>query len=32
MGEFLKENSKDYPTALAEVVDVMVDGIIVKGE
>jgi len=27
MGDFLKENKIDYPTALAEVVDVMVDGI-----
>ncbi|MBE5912737.1 MAG: TetR/AcrR family transcriptional regulator [Pseudobutyrivibrio ruminis] len=32
MGDFLQESAKDYPTALAEVVDVMVDGIIVKGK
>ena len=32
MGDFLQGSSKDYPTALAEVVDVMVDGIIVKGK
>ena len=27
MGDFLQENGKGYPQALAEVVDVMVDGI-----
>lgn len=32
MGDFLKSNDIDYPTALAEVVDVMVDGIIIKGK
>lgn len=30
MGDFLKNSDIDYPTALAEVVDVMVDGIIIK--
>ena len=30
MGDFLKNSDLDYPKALAEVVDVMVDGIIVK--
>ena len=28
MGDFLKANDIDYPEALSEVVDVMVDGII----
>ena len=32
MGDFLEKSEVDYPTALAEVVDVMVDGIIIKGE
>ena len=31
MGDYLKESGTDYPTALAEVVDVMVDGIVTKG-
>ncbi len=30
IGEFLKDNEMDYPHALSQVVDVMVDGIIVK--
>ena len=31
MGDFLKSSGKDYPTALAEAVDMMVDGIVTKG-
>lgn len=30
MGDFLLDNNMDYPTALSQVVDVMVDGILVK--
>ena len=28
MGDYLQEAGKDYPKALAEVVDIMVDGIV----
>ncbi len=31
MGDFLKNNKIDYPTALKLIVDVMIDGIIIKG-
>lgn len=30
MGDFLKESKMDYPTALKEVVDVLIDGILIK--
>ncbi|SHI58651.1 TetR/AcrR family transcriptional regulator [Pseudobutyrivibrio xylanivorans] len=30
MGDFLKRSNMDYPTALKEVVDVLIDGILVK--
>ncbi|MCR5581244.1 MAG: TetR/AcrR family transcriptional regulator [Pseudobutyrivibrio sp.] len=30
MGDFLSSNEMDYPSALVEVVDIMVDGILVK--
>ena len=32
MGDFLQTSDVDYPDALAQVVDVMVDGIVVKGK
>ncbi len=32
IGDFLKKSETEYPKALSEVVDVMVDGIIVKGK
>ena len=32
MGKFLKESEMDYPTALKDVVDVLIDGIIIKGK
>ena len=32
MGDFLDTSDVDYPTALAEVVSVMVDGIVIKGK
>ena len=32
MGDFLQTSNVDYPDALAQVVDVMVDGIVVKGK
>lgn len=30
MGDFLKASQMDYPTALSEVVDVLIDGILIK--
>ncbi|SDH30362.1 DNA-binding transcriptional regulator, AcrR family [Pseudobutyrivibrio sp. 49] len=30
MGDFLKQSKMDYPTALKEVVDVLIDGILIK--
>ena len=30
MGDFLKGSKMDYPTALKEVVDVLIDGILIK--
>ena len=32
MGKFLKESEMDSPTALKDVVDVLIDGIIIKGK
>ena len=32
MGDFLQTSDVDYPDALSQVVDVMVDGIVVKGK